>query len=442
MSKHRRKKIPSTEVNATVQKLSHDGRGITKINDKTTFVFGALPQEEVKLKYTAIHGSYDEAEAVDILTSNPERVTPHCQHFGLCGGCQMQHLAADAQIQHKQSVLMELLSQQGLAPLTLLPPISANKWGYRRKARLGVKFVRGKDKVLVGFRERNGRFLANLSQCEVLHPHIGHRLDALSQLFYQLDSRETIPQLEVAIDDQETAIILRHLKPLSKTDLEKLHTFCKENQFVLYLQPKGPDTIRLSSQSKRDPFLHYALPAFNLRLAFQPQQFTQINFEINQQMIDKALTLLDLNQNDVVLDLFCGIGNFSLPIAKKAKWVVGVEGDETAVTQARFNAIENNLTHCDFITANLFEDISAYAFSKTQYNKVLIDPPRTGALEVLPHIVRFKPEKILYISCNPSTLARDAKYLVQAGYTLKCAGIMDMFPHTKHVEAMALFERK
>ncbi len=434
----RKLKKPFIVPEITINRFSHEGRGVGKIDGKATFVFNALPGEVMSIEVTHNRSKFNEGEAREITKASPDRIMPRCQHFGLCGGCELQHLNPEKQIAHKQAVLIELLAQQGVNVKTILPALTSEIWGYRRKARLGVKYVHGKNKVLVGFRERRDSCIANLTECEVLHPSVGKKIQALSDFLYTLDGRSDIPQLEIAVDDTSTAIIVRHLQPLSSEDVTQWRRFSHENHFILFWQSGGPNTVRLDPESRTSPLLQYKLD--DLDFAFLPQQFTQINSEINKKMVTQALSLLELNAQDSVLDLFCGIGNFSLPLAKQVKSVVGIEGDDTAVSMARYNALQNNLKNCDFISANLFEPLDTFDFPRQHFNKIVIDPPRTGALEIIPWLAKWQPTKLLYISCNPSTLARDAKELAAIGYTVTCAGVMDMFPHTKHVEAMALFE--
>ena len=440
MPKKRRRPLPQQEVIATITGLSHDGRGVAQINGKTTFLFGGLPGESVHFRYTKQRASYDEGQVTQVDNPSPQRVEPSCPYFGLCGGCSLQHLTPNAQLEYKQNAFLELLQHQaGIVPKTLLKPLTGDLWGYRRKARLSVKAIPKKEKqVLVGFRERNGRYVADINHCEILHPSIGQRLLELSQLINQLTARNEIPQLEIAVDDHTTAIILRHLRPLDEKDLEILEQFFKQHDLKLYLQPAGPDSIHLHYPNSSE-LLSYQLPRSDITLQFHPHQFIQINASINQQMIDQALALLDLKPTDRALDLFCGIGNFTLPIAKQSLHVVGVEGDPLSVNQALSNAKLNNITNVQFYCANLFQETYNSPWAKQKFNKLLLDPPRAGAKEILDIVPTWKPERIVYVSCNPATLARDAKILVDQGYRLTMAGLMDMFPHTQHVEVMALF---
>lgn len=429
-------------VKVLIKSFSHDGRGIAHIDGKTVFVAGALPGEEVRVELTKIRSSFDEGIAREIITASPQRRHPKCQHFGICGGCSFQHFSSEGQIQHKEAVLLELLQHQAHAtPKEILPPITADIWGYRHKARLGVRYVPGKNKVLVGFREKNSRYLADLLRCEILHPSVGERITDLSHMLYQLQTRHQIAQIEVCVDDHDTALIIRHLIELPAADIAKLIEFAQQFNFKLYLQPKGMDSVHLIYPSDATELMNYALPAYGLKLYFHPWQFTQVNPAINQQMIARAIELLQLTPTDSVLDLFCGIGNFTLPIATKCLSVVGVEGDETSVKQARYNSQINQLPHSEFYVDNLFLPPFKAQWSQKRYAKLLIDPPRAGAKEIIPHLSLWQPKRIVYVSCNPATLARDTALLLQQGYQLEKAGVIDMFAHTQHAEAIAVFQK-
>lgn len=441
MSRRSRKPLPREPVRAEIESLSHDGRGVTRIGGKTVFVDGALPGEEVSLQYTGIHRRHDEGEAVAIHRASPDRVEPLCAHFGRCGGCALQHLRPEAQIVAKRQVLQDNLRHIGaVEPEQWLPPLTGPHWGYRNKARLGVKHVRKKGRVLVGFRERRSSFLADLDRCEVLHPSVGERLPELAQLVAGLDARDRIPQIEVAAADRATALVFRHLDPLSDGDRERLLAFARSSGFHVYLQPKGPDSA--TALWPTDSALSYVLPDQHVEIGFLPTDFTQVNPAINRAMVSHALSLLDPEPTDRVLDLFCGLGNFSLPIARIAARVTGVEGEGGLVARARANAARNGLTKAEFFTADLTQDLTALPWARAEYDKILIDPPRSGAAQLMPWIGRLAPARILYVSCHPGSLARDAGRLVaDYGYRLRKAGVMDMFPHTAHVESIALFER-
>lgn len=438
--RRKRKPIPAEPFPASIEALAHDGRGISHINGKTTFIHGALPGEEVEFKYHALHSQYDEGSAETIIKASADRVAPHCQHFGVCGGCALQHLAAEKQIEYKQTWLLDNLQRIGkVEPGEVLPVLTGPHWGYRYKARLGVKYVFKKERVLVGFRERESSFLADLQRCEVLHPKIGGLLNALSELIQSLTIYNRLPQIEVALSETETALSFRVLDPPTEADQAKLIEFGQQHDIQIYLQPKGPATTYPLRPD--NAVLNYSLPAFDLQLKFLPFHFTQVNPAINQQMVERALELLDLQTDDNVLDLFCGLGNFTLPMARRAATVTGIEVDTSLVEWASNNAAANGITNTEFFAFDLTQEVSAQAWMQRSYQKVLLDPPRSGALEMMPHIAKLQPQRIVYVSCHPATLARDAGELVnQYGYRLVSAGVMDMFPHTAHVESIALFE--
>ncbi len=442
MARSRRRKLPQDPVAATIESLSHDGKGVAHIEGKATFIHGALPQEEVMFRYTKKQKSHDEGMTVEVLKASPDRVAPPCQHFDLCGGCSMQHLSVSNQLASKQDALMEAFRRIGkVEPAEILPPLSTGvSLGYRRKARLGVKYVFKKGKVLVGFRERGSGFLADLSSCKVLHPKVGELLTDLGELIFQTSIKERIPQIEVAMGDTECVLIFRILEPLSQQDEKLLLAFSGEKQVAIYIQEAGPDSVRPLGDTVQ---LSYALPAHQLKMAFLPNDFTQVNSELNRLMIDRAIEMLNLDPADRVLDLFCGLGNFTLPLAKRCAEVVGVEGDGALVQRARNNAESNKIENSRYYTANLYESLEREPWLSERFDKVLLDPPRSGAQEVLAHLPKLGADRIVYVSCYPGTLARDAGILVnELGYKLVSAGVMDMFPHTSHVESIALFEKK
>lgn len=442
--KHRRRKpLPVEPVNINIESLSHEGRGIGRIEGKTVFVDGALPGEEVEMIYTFQRGKFDEGRVHKVLKSSDDRVEPPCKHFSVCGGCSMQHLSSDAQIAHKQSILNEQFQHFAQTqPENWLEPLQADLLGYRRKARLGVRYVIKKERTLIGFREKYSNFLADIESCPVLMGRVSELLKPLSQLIDSMDGRQFIPQIEVANGDDKTALIVRHLKPMSDSDRSRWVEFAQNRELVIYLQPKGPATIhRIWPVEDEAARLAYRLDSFNVKLDQQPLDFAQVNASINQKMVPFAIELLDIQPQDQVLDLFCGLGNFTIPLATKAKFVVGVEGVSDMVERGSQNARLNKLDNVEFHQADLTSDLSDKPWNQRQYDKILIDPARSGALEVINNIVQFNAEKIVYVSCNPATLARDSGELVKAGYKLSKAGVMDMFPHTTHVESIALFER-
>lgn len=441
MARRRQRKIEDP-IEVSIDSMSHEGRGIAHIDGKTIFISGALLGERVTFNYTSKKTNYDEGHVVSVITPSSDRVPPRCVHFGVCGGCSLQHMSHEAQIAHKQKTIAELIQKEtGVAPKQWLAPLISDPWGYRRKARLSVKYVIKKDKVLVGFRERKGRFVADLTECHVLDQSVGSQLEALSTLLMGLEARDTIPQIEVAVGDQATAIILRHLKPLVASDLNALVDFTRKQSWILLLQPDGVDTIHLVEPEGHSPLLNYSLNDYDLSMQFNPSQFIQVNATINNKMLSQAIDLLDLQSTDKVLDLFCGVGNVTLPIARSAAQVVGIEGENAAVEQAKENAKNHLINNCQFYCADLFQSDYNDEWAIVEYDKVVLDPPRAGAKEIIPTLSRWNPTKVVYISCNPATLARDAQLLIQQGYQLDQAGIMDMFSHTQHIEVMALFTK-
>lgn len=439
--RRRRARLPEGEFEARIDSMGHDGRGVARIEGKATFIHGALPGESVLFRYTGRRRGHDEGQTVAVVSPSPDRVAPRCVHYGICGGCSLQHLSPEAQIAAKQAILLEDLHTIGkVQPAAVLPPIvNDSPWGYRRKARLGVKEVARKGKVLVGFRERGSSFVADLSQCHVLHPRVGELLPALSALIGSLSISQRLPQIEMAMDDEQCVLILRILEPLSGQDEHRLSAFQAEHDIVFYLQPGGPDSV---TPLGAEVDLQYRLPAPAISLHFEPSDFTQVNSDINRKMIERAMTLLDPQRNDRVLDLFCGIGNFTLPIARYCAQVVGIEADPGLVERARGNAERNGLSNSLFYTADLYGELTSEPWMQQRFEKALLDPPRSGALSVLALLPKLGIRRIVYVSCSPGTLARDAGELVgKHDYRLSRAGVMDMFPHTAHVESIALFER-
>ena len=438
----RRRKKPLQEHEAIVESLSHDGKGVCRVDGKVIFISGALQGELIRFSFRPQKSKYDEGLLIEVIKASPDRIEAKCKHYGVCGGCSFMHLSSEKQIEAKQQILLDGLAHIGKVEANeILPPVTTHPWGYRRKARLGVKFVYKKEKVLVGFRERGAPYLAELEQCEVLHPDAGMRLTSLATLIQSLSCYDKIAQIEVAIADEVSAFVFRNLVELTEEDKEKLIHYAKEESIAIYLQSKGPETV--TALYPENPRLQYSLPAYNVTLDFLPTDFTQVNQDINPKMIALALELLDLNESDHVLELFCGLGNFTLPMARFAKQITGVEGDAGLIQRANKNAEQNDIGNTDLHVANLMEDVSECSWLTKGYDKLLLDPPRSGAKEMMPYIDKMKIKHIVYVSCNPSTLARDAGTLVnEMGYTLEKVGIMDMFPHTAHVESIALFTKK
>ena len=440
--KRRQKKLNLPPISAEIESLSHEGRGVTRIEGKTTFVHGALPGEEVMFKFTRTHKRYDEGMVEEVLRASEHRVEPKCPHFSVCGGCNLQHMDSNEQINFKQSVLLEHFEHIGnVEAEEILEPLTGPVWGYRHKARLGVKNVPKKGRVLVGFREKFSSFIAPMESCVILHEKVGQSLMDFSALIESLSIKDKVPQIEVAVGDSATALIFRVLEAPTSEDLNKLIDFGKTKDFQIYIQPKGPDTVTLLYPDEAE--LSYKLADHDVDFYFKPNDFTQINVEINKKMINRAIEFLELDGSEKILDLFCGLGNFTLPISRKVKEIIGVEGDDSLVERAKINAERNGITNAQFYTADLTKDVTQMPWMEVVPDKVLIDPPRSGAIDVIPQIMKFAPKRIVYISCHPATLARDAGVLVNDfGYKMKKAGVMDMFPHTAHVESIAVFDKE
>ena len=446
-------RIDQTPFEVDITDLTHDGRGVARRPDpkspgeagKAVFVAGALPGERVVAVQTGRHRSFDEARTVDVLRAAPERVAPRCPHFGTCSGCALQHYDESKQINAKQRVLMENLERIGhVTPGRVLPPLTDAAWGYRRKGRFSVRRVEKKDKTLVGFREVDPRFVADIGECHTVIPEIGSRIAALSALVDAMDGRRDIPQIEFIAGDATpefdgVALTFRHLMPLSERDLAALVAFGQEHRMAIFLQPGGVDSVHPLWPA--DPQLSFSLPQWNLSFAFRPLDFIQVNAGLNGKMIRSALDLLDAQPGDRVLDLFCGLGNFTLPLAREVREVVGVEGEAGLVRRARENAERNGIANAQFHAADLGKDLSDQPWMREGFDRLLLDPPRSGADFVLTQLPLKQFKRIVYVSCHPASLARDAGYLVnEKGWRLTAAGVMDMFPHTAHVESIAVFE--
>lgn len=445
-----------------VESLDIEAQGIAHRPDgKVVFIDGALPFEIVSAKVHRKKNNWEAATLTEIHRESPQRVTPGCPHFGLhegaCGGCKMQHLHASSQVAIKQRVLEDNLWHLAKVKAEmLLRPIEGPAWGYRYRARLSVRFVHKKGVVLIGFHERRSRYVADMQVCRVLPPHVSMLLMPLRELIYGMDARETCPQIELACGDEVTALVLRHLEPLSEDDLVRLRAFGQQHGVQWWLQPKGPDTVRLLDEGGAQ--LSYRLPEFGITMPFKPTDFTQVNPHINRVLVARALRLLDAQKSERVIDWFCGLGNFTLPIATGAGEVLGIEGSEALVARSRENLAFNQqgrpspLAPTTFVARNLFEMTPEMLVSDGVADKWLVDPPREGAFALSKALADLHqqpelragwtpPRRIVYVSCNPATLARDAGLLVhQAGYRCTAAGVVNMFPHTAHVESMAVFE--
>lgn len=427
-----------------VEALNHEGWGVVRDAGKTVFVAGALPGELVEYRIRRRQRSHDEAELITVHEAAPDRIAPHCAHFGTCGGCSLQHLAPESQRRIKDTQLRETLRRIGkVEPQEWLAPLAGEPWGYRRRARLGARYVHNKGRSLVGFREKMSSYVAEVEQCPVLRPEVGRIVGELSRLVTSLSIPTRIPQIEVAVGDELTVLVVRVLEPPSAADRDKLLAFEQAHGLRILLQAGRPD--QLEPLAGERPQLWYGLPRHGLKLAFEPADFIQINGAMNQQLIDRVLELMGVEAQSVVLDLFCGLGNFTLPLAVHAGRVVGIEGDAGLIARARANATANGLANVQFHVADLagaeaVERCLALA-GPAGYSHVLVDPPRTGALDVLPALARLAPRRLVYVSCHPGSLARDLGILVtEHGFSLRSAGIVDMFPHTSHVESVAVLD--
>ncbi|MDJ0928433.1 MAG: 23S rRNA (uracil(1939)-C(5))-methyltransferase RlmD [Gammaproteobacteria bacterium] len=419
-----------------------DGRGVVRDDGKTVFVHAALTGETVNFCVRRRRRQYDEGELLDVLTASPDRVEPRCAVYAACGGCSLQHVSPSRQIDIKQQALRDSLARiGGVQPERMLPAVTGSPWGYRRKARLAVKYVPKKGRVLVGFRERHQPFVTDTRRCETLHPAVGGRLHELSELIGSLSLHAQIPQIEVAAGDDVIVLVLRILAEPTEADIGQLRAFQRDTDLRVYLQTGGPSTV---TPLPGDPpaRLQYRLPEFDVAVEFQPTDFIQVNAAVNEQMVSQAVDLLALDAGSSVLDLFAGLGNFTLPIARRAGHVLAVEGVDEMAARAAANAAAAGLSNIEYHTANLTDPTALDLLGNCDFDRVLLDPPRAGAAEVLPAIAARGAPRLLYVSCHPGTLARDAAQLTaEFGYRLAAAGVMDMFPQTSHVESMALFER-
>lgn len=450
-SRNRNQPPPIQEVKtAIIESLDQEGRGVTHVEGKTIFVDGALPNEKVTFQSIRVKPSYEVSNVVEILKQSSQRVTPKCPHFGLCGGCKLQHLDFAAQVAAKQRLLEADLWHIGKVKAeNMLPPLYGPTWGYRHKARLSVKYVDKKQRVLVGFNEKGTRFVADMSSCEVLVPEVSALIEPLQQVVEQLSIRDKLPQIELAVgeatelgDGPVIVLILRIMDALNSNDEALLKGFADTHALQIWTQTKGPDTIK-PFYPLQGPALKYSLPEFNLTYPFKPNEFTQVNPQINRVMIRRAMQLLAPQQHEKIADFFCGIGNFTLPIARSGAQVLGLEGLANLVDRANESATLNEISNTKFGVADLFKMTPESLSELGRFDKWLVDPPRDGAFELVKSLdATNSPERIVYVSCNPATLARDAGILVnEKGYELSAAGVINMFPHTAHVESIALFVR-
>tara|TARA_R110002072_G_scaffold112331_2_gene241324 strand:+ start:36713 stop:38134 length:1422 start_codon:yes stop_codon:yes gene_type:complete len=440
---------PSALRTLEVEKLSHEGRGIAKHKGKTQFIEGALITETVTASLLNSHNTYDELQVVEILSPSVDRIAPFCEYFEVCGGCSLQNMLPDAQLLHKETVLKEQYAHFGQVEVQhWLEPIKSASKAYRSKARLGVYFDSSVNKTVIGFREKQTKRLVDIQACPILDESIARLVPHLHELVDTLAESKAITHIELANSDDQQAVVIRHIKAISKPGIQRLQAFAEKYSVRIYLQAEaGQQAEPLDNNASE---LGYSISALDaqgnklktLTLAFHPQDFTQVNDSVNQMLINRALEQLKLKQSDKVLDLFCGLGNFTLPIALNCKQVVGIEGSTAMVSRATENAKRNQLSNAQFYSADLHADFRDTIWAKQTFDKILIDPPRAGALVVSNYLQHFNAERIVYISCNPATLARDAGVLSTHGYRLEASGVIDMFPNTAHIESIAVFVRQ
>jgi 23S rRNA (uracil1939-C5)-methyltransferase len=437
-TKSSKKTLDDYPSSITVERLSHEGRGVAKVNGKTLFIEGALAGETVAFSVTQKHRRFDEATCTEIIEASADRVTPKCPHYGQCGGCDMQHLAHDQQIQTKQNLVVDQLQRLGgFQPEAVLEPLVSPEWEYRRSCRIGINQLSKGGSAIVGFRRRGSNKLTAIEQCPVLAKPLNAILGGLSQILETEDNFKAITHAELSLADNQGAFTLRVKKPLSDNLKDQLKALADTNNFCLFID-NGNEVTPVSDNSE----LYYTVNCSDSVISFKPGDFIQVNKAVNELMIERAINWLDLSNSDRILDLFCGVGNFTLPVAPNVASIVGVEGVEEMVTRANQNAARNHLSNCEFYRADLSKDLAALPWYKQGFNKIILDPPRTGALEVIRQLQGHNPEMILYISCNPAALSRDGAELVKQGYISKKFSVMDMFPHTSHVESMMLFVNK
>jgi len=426
---------------AVVESLDREGRGVAHVDGKAIFIDGAVPGELVEYAAYKRKSAWELAQIVRIDRAGSVRTSPRCVFFGTCGGCSMQHVEERAQVAAKQRVLEDALWHVGrVRPETILRPIYGLSWGYRHRARMSVRWVPKKGASLVGFRERKSRYVTDMTSCEVLPGRVSDLIRPLRGLVGSLEIQGRIPQIEVAVGEEAVVFVLRVLEPLAAGDGERVKAFAEMHHVHMWLQPAGPDSAR-PFWPPQGPDLCYRLPDYDVRIAFGPTDFTQVNHAVNRVLVRRAVSLLDPRPGEKICDYFCGLGNFTLPIARRGAEVLGVEGNPGLVARAQANALANGLAERSrFVSADLFDPAACAGLPAC--DKLLLDPPREGAIEALKSLAGRSPRRLLYVSCDPATLARDSAMLVHAqGYRLVAAGVVNMFPHTSHVEAIALFQR-
>ncbi len=445
--RRKRKQLDLTPREIRIESMAHDGRGVGRGEDgKVVFVDFALPGEKVRYIPVMNRKSYLFGTTIEVLEPSEHRIEPKCAVFGDCGGCVLQHLDENIQIKYKQQQLLENFKKiGGVQPETLLESMTGKHWGYRRRARLGAKYVPKKGGMIIGFRERNTSYIQPTDKCEVLYPEVSAMFPDLRETLEKTSCHDKIPQVEISVADNAIVMIVRHLETFVQNDLELLTEFAKRNEVQLFLQPGNLKSVHPLYPVKPDA-LFYEFKEFDIKVEFLPTDFIQVNGGINDQLVNRTIELLDIKENDRVLDLFCGVGNFTLPLARRSNYVVGVEGDQALVDRAIHNRELNGLDNLDFNFGDLFkEDMSSGSHGDwldQKFDKILLDPPRSGAAEMIKRLPSFGASKVVYVSCGPATLARDAGVMVnEHGYRMTYAGVIDMFPHTAHVESIAVFEK-
>ena len=429
-------------LQAEIESLSHDGRGVARVDGKVFFIEGGLQGELVRFRRGRRKRSFETGRVTEILRGSPHRASPPCHYFGVCGGCALQHLDPIMQVAAKQRQLMDNFHRIArISPDTWLEPLTGPTRGYRRKARLGIRFVPKKGGVLIGFRERNKSYITPLDYCYVLDSRVSDLLPALKLVVENLSCFDRVPQIEVAVGENAVSLVFRHLEEFTEEDLGALRRFADQHDVQVFLQPGGLDSIYPLSPVTPKP-LFYNLPRHDVRIQFESTDFIQVNADLNRALVDLVVDRVDPGPNETVLDLFCGLGNFTLPLARRARAILGVEGEPVLVDRARENGRNNDISNAEFYVADLFAEDPEGAWLDSTYDKILLDPPRSGAMEVIKRMERLDPRRVVYVSCNPATLARDAEFMVHdLEFRLTAAGVIDMFPHTNHVESIAVFDR-
>lgn len=416
----------------SVQKLDHLGAGIAYLDKKPVFIDGALADEEVLIQLTESKSKFARAKLIKVIKPSQQRTVPFCPHYAQCGGCDLQHLSRDAQIEHKQQTLSQLMTKFAGQELALSVPVSGVDKGYRRRARISMMWDKKSQQLQFGFRRKQSKEIVNVTDCAVLEPSLNALLPELKSLLSVFKKPDQLGHVELVKGDNTSVLVLRHLSPLADKDLSALKEFAQQHQLTLYVMPNANQLDKVLGEQAYYQEVGVTIP-------FLPSNFIQVNQQVNQEMVEQALEWLDVQKDDRVLDLFCGLGNFSLPLAKLADKVVGIEGVDEMVEIAKSNALHNKITNVEFYQANLEQEFVGEIWAQQQFNKVLLDPARAGAVGIVDQLASLGAERVVYVSCNPATLARDSQSLLEQGYQLKKLGMLDMFPHTSHLESMALF---